>query len=180
MAFIVEDGSGLPDATSLCSVEFADEYFSDRNKEEWVVDLTVQEKQGYLIAASDWVEHTYRWRGNRAFCDQAFSIPTECRLCCKCCPTNSDTEVPVNICKAVSEIAYSLMEGHLLGCLPSSFTPLPSDVPKCLIEKRICNMVLRYQLPQFLAEKYASMNPADYASKLLRCYTKAGVEMYSG
>ena len=48
MAFVPETGIGLPDANSLVSVEFADEYFADRAIAEWG-KLTLPQKQEMIV-----------------------------------------------------------------------------------------------------------------------------------
>lgn len=76
MAFVVEDGTGLDDATSLCSVAFADTYHDDRGHERWN-KLSVSEKQRYLIKATDHVERAFgaRFRGIRETEEQTLSFP---------------------------------------------------------------------------------------------------------
>lgn len=102
MAFVVEDGTGLADATSLVSVTYADEFFADRNRSAWVA-LSTQQKQGHLVEGTDYL--TNRWNGlflsqplndNQAlpFPRKAFGLPT-------------------NVLKAVCEYAYQSAFGTL-------------------------------------------------------------------
>lgn len=54
MTFLVEDGTGLPEATSFISVEYADAYFADRGNETWA-DLDEAAKESALIQATDYI-----------------------------------------------------------------------------------------------------------------------------
>jgi hypothetical protein len=58
VTFLVEDGTGLATATAGTSVAFADDYFNDRQIQEWA-NLETATKQACLIKATDYVE--YRW-----------------------------------------------------------------------------------------------------------------------
>lgn len=58
MAFIVEDGTIVPGATSYASVEYADAYFGDRLNTAWA-DLSPESKQSNLIIATDYIK--IRW-----------------------------------------------------------------------------------------------------------------------
>lgn len=54
MAFVVEDGTGLPNANSYASVEFADAYFAERGITTWTG--TPEAKQSALILGTDYIE----------------------------------------------------------------------------------------------------------------------------
>jgi hypothetical protein len=56
--FIAEDGTGLSEANSAVTVEFADSYFSVRNIEKWL-DLDLTEKQVALVKGTDYAETKY-------------------------------------------------------------------------------------------------------------------------
>lgn len=111
MAFIVEDGSGLDNSNSLISVDFADDYFTDRNNLMWL-DSELEEKQVALIKASDYV--LYAWenelRGHRLKEFQALPFPRVM--------TGFD-EMPVIMKKAVSEYALRALSGELMPDLTS-------------------------------------------------------------
>ena len=71
---IVEDGTGLTDANSYVSVEFADDYFSARGVSEWV-DLETEVKEQSLIKATDFIDNVYQWYGKKEFDNQALRFP---------------------------------------------------------------------------------------------------------
>ena len=54
MDFIVEDGTGLENALSLVSVEFADNYFTQRGNQTWLA-LNLEQKQVNLVKATDYI-----------------------------------------------------------------------------------------------------------------------------
>ncbi len=103
MAFVVEDGTGKPDANSYVDVGFADGYFADRNNEVWE-SKTEEEKQAKLIEATDYIN--LRWgsriRGYVMHTDQALPFPTDAWL-----------GIPMNIKKATCEYALRAFDGPL-------------------------------------------------------------------
>ena len=74
MAFVPETGVGLPDANSLVSVEYADEYFADRANMEWP-KLSVIQKQAALLAGTSYATTQYDYRGSRLVANQALPFP---------------------------------------------------------------------------------------------------------
>lgn len=101
MSFIVEDGTGLPDATSLVSVEFADDYFVLRNVQEW--QGTNTEKEAWLVQATDYVSTRFNFKGWPLTHDQSLPFPREGEI----------SGTPVNMLKAVCEYALRAKEGPL-------------------------------------------------------------------
>ena len=75
MAFVVEDGTGKPDANSYASVADADAYFNERGITAWTG--TTDEKQSCLIRATDYIEGRFseRFIGSVKAADQALSWP---------------------------------------------------------------------------------------------------------
>ena len=71
---IVEDGTGLPNADSYVSVEFADSYFSARGVSGWVA-LTQSKKEQYLICATDFIDNIYQWHGKKLTTEQSLRFP---------------------------------------------------------------------------------------------------------
>jgi hypothetical protein len=103
MAFIVEDGTGVSNANSLVSVEFADSYFSDRGNRTWAG--TTEEKQAALVRATDYFETRYSnaLLSSKTDADQALSFPRV-----------DYTLVPAKILKGVSEYAVRALSAALL------------------------------------------------------------------
>lgn len=117
MAFVVEDGTGLPNANSLCSVAFADEYFADRGVSTWTGSDSV--KQSALIRATDYIESRWsgRFSGERQFTAdpaQALSFPRTCT------DAAAEGEVPDGIKKATSEYALRTLGGDTLAPDPTT------------------------------------------------------------
>ncbi len=107
MPFLAENGTGLAGATSLCSVEFADSYFEDRNVTKWTGTDTV--KEAALIRATDYVEARWqgKWRGDLQTATQALSFPRT--------GIGHDSAVPGDILKAVAEYALRTLDGTPLA-----------------------------------------------------------------
>lgn len=107
MAFIVEDGTGLPNSTSYAEVSFADAYFLDRMILTWS-NLTEDEKKANLIRATDYINA--RWghlfKGDSISETQALVFPT-----------SAFEGIPEILKKATSEYA-----------LRASFAPLAPDI----------------------------------------------------
>jgi hypothetical protein len=76
VAFTVETGAGLSDATSLTSVAYADAYHDDRNNAAWAL-LTTDVKQGLLIQATDYLHNAavYPWKGRPTTTTQSLAWP---------------------------------------------------------------------------------------------------------
>lgn len=107
MAFTPEDGTGLADANSYATVEFADAYFADRGNATWAA-LTEAQKQANLILATDYIDKVFglRFAGAIEVETQALAFPR----------TLWDG-VPTNVKKAASEYA-----------LRASASPLAPDI----------------------------------------------------
>lgn len=109
MAFTPEDGTGLPNANSLCSVEFADAYFEDRKSGlPWLDDaVTNEDKQFALVEATDYIQAVWenKMKGHREFDGQALSFPRT--------GTGYD-EWPDLIQKVTAEYAIRALEAPLM------------------------------------------------------------------
>lgn len=114
MAFVVEDGTGLVNATSGASVEEADEYFTDRGITAWTGADSV--KESALIRATDYVEIRwgYRFKYEIEFPDtpQALSFP-------RLDDDGVTTGVPVVYKKALFEYALRALDGTELAPDPT-------------------------------------------------------------
>lgn len=75
---IIEDGTGLPDATSYVDIEEADGYYGERGNESWA-EAGEAEKAAALVRACDWLERAYGqlWEGARRTATQRLSFPRE-------------------------------------------------------------------------------------------------------
>lgn len=73
---IVEDGSIVASANSLCSVAFADAFLSSINSPEWAALLTAA-KESALINATLYIESQYinKWNGAIVINHQPLSFP---------------------------------------------------------------------------------------------------------
>lgn len=76
MAFIVEDGTGLEDATSYVSVQEFRDYHDDRGN-DYSSSCKDTDLQKHLIRATDYIETRWRerFRGRRMSSEQSLSFP---------------------------------------------------------------------------------------------------------
>lgn len=103
MAFVPEDGTGLPDANSFVDVAFADDYFATLGNTAWAGDDTL--KQGWLVQSTSYICTVFR---SRLGCytplseDQALPFPTE------------ENGMPLALRMATCEYAVRAKTGPLL------------------------------------------------------------------
>lgn len=95
MAFVPEDGSGLPNSNSYIDVAYADAYFADRLITAWS-SLTNPAKQAALIAATDYID--FRWGGYFKGCRETENQALEF-------PRTPWVGIPTNLKKATAEYA---------------------------------------------------------------------------
>lgn len=89
MAFVVEDGNGLPNATAYIDTTYADAYFADRNVATWAAGILAA-KQAAIIVATDYLDTVWgpKFTGTKAFVsyppvpatDQALEFPRDTRV----------------------------------------------------------------------------------------------------
>ena len=121
LSFVVEDGTGLANSTSFCSVAFANAYARIHGKTAWLA-LTDEQKQITLVMATDYVNSGYDWRGKQVVPDQALAHPR----CGFTIPSGKETtEVPPCVKKAVAELATRCFSVDEEGNV--SFTQLVAD-----------------------------------------------------
>ncbi len=107
MAFVVEDGTGISDATSYVAVEYADSYFADRLNTLWTGADAV--KQSALIAATDYIEIRFgpQFPGSPKIPTQALSFPRSVSY-------GFQSALPEPLLRAVCEYALRSLSGHLV------------------------------------------------------------------
>ncbi len=111
MAFIVEDGTGLANATSYATLAFADDYFADRGVVRWTEQSCDEEKQVALILATDYLDLRFRYLGFRKLPEtQALEWPREGVISRSNLVIISSDSVPVRVQKAAAEIAIIALD----------------------------------------------------------------------
>lgn len=113
MSLITEDGTGLSNAESLCSVEFANTYFTNRANTTWDAMDDTDDKEPALRKATDYMTACYRdrWEGVRYSEDQALDWP-RAGVVRDSWVVGYD-EVPVEVQKACAELALKSVSGDL-------------------------------------------------------------------
>jgi len=110
MAFVVEDGTGLSDATSYVSLAWADAYFIDRGNTTWS-GATDSEKEISLIKATDYVDATYSFVGIKGSSAQALEWPRD-----EAYDKYLEhlTDIPTLLLKAATELAVRALSADLM------------------------------------------------------------------
>lgn len=113
MAFVVEDGTGLPDANSYAEVAYADEYFLERGITAWTGED--EAKQGWLIQATDYIEQVYgaRFVGERMTAEQALSWPRRYAIA-RDGTQLANNIVPLSLVRACCQYALRAISGPLM------------------------------------------------------------------
>lgn len=73
MAFVVEDGTGLSNATAYVTVQFVDDYHAELFNEGW--SGSAEEKQAAILQATRYIDLTYSFLGFVVLKTQALSWP---------------------------------------------------------------------------------------------------------
>lgn len=110
MSFIAEDGTGLAAANSYISVDDADDYFADRAAEDWAAAETA-DRQAALVAATDYMDATFAWRGYLKAEGQALGWP---RSAARDEEGRLLTGVPTVVAAAACELARAALTSPLL------------------------------------------------------------------
>lgn len=99
MALIVEDGTGIPDAESMASVAFADDYHAKRGNAGWAAIAGEATKEQLLRKATDYAVDLYAglWAGIPATDHQNMPFP---RIV-----GGINIGLPVSIQQAIAELA---------------------------------------------------------------------------
>ena len=71
---IVENGTGLIDSNSYCSIEYSDDYFTSHGVSKWE-SLEESEKEVLLVKATDFIDNVYDWNGIKSTAEQALNFP---------------------------------------------------------------------------------------------------------
>lgn len=108
--FIVEDGTGITDANSYVSIQWADDYFTDRGNSTWAAALDTN-KQVALVKATDYIDATYSFSGFKLTATQALVWPRSSAVD----KYGEALEgIPVLLMKAVSELAVRALSKELI------------------------------------------------------------------
>lgn len=161
MALIVEDGTGLSTAESLCSVADADAYHLNRGAAAWAA-LTTAAKEQNLRKATDYMTQAYRlrWNGSRVTATQALDwprhgVPREDYYVTSSVPPNSidgqfyypSDEVPLEVARACAELSLRALSGDLLA-----------DVERAVRRERVGPIETEYEPGSLQSTRYAAVD----------------------
>ena len=103
--FVAEDGTGIVDANSYCTVTYANEYFTERAHTTWD-DAFTDAKEAALIKATDYIEMRFsnKFKDSKLFPNtpQALSFPR-----------TGSVPMPVNLLRATCEYALRALSAEL-------------------------------------------------------------------
>lgn len=74
ISFVVEDGTGLPNANSYCDLDYALEYCVSKGYTNWL-SLTEDMQKVYIIRGTEFVDNFYNWKGRRGSQSQSMAFP---------------------------------------------------------------------------------------------------------
>jgi hypothetical protein len=115
MAFIVEDGSGVPGANSYATVQYATSYFGERGRAAEFAG-TEDEQKGWLVQATDYVERwRERFKSTPLLASQSLSFPRALLVGVAGTSRNMvvDAWMPETLLKATCEYAARAKRGPL-------------------------------------------------------------------
>ena len=102
--FTVEDGTGLPNANSLASVQEFKDYYSLRNID--ISTLTDTQIEGFLVLGTDYIVQKYDFKGSKLKDTQSLPFPRA---------INNETIFPNNVKYATILLAFKSQNGSLLA-----------------------------------------------------------------
>ena len=102
--FVYEDGTGLPNANSLASVQDFKDYYSLRNIS--ISTLTDTQIEGFLVLGTDYIVQKYDFKGSKLKDTQSLPFPRV---------VNNETIFPNNVKYATILLAFKSQNGSLLA-----------------------------------------------------------------
>jgi hypothetical protein len=112
MAFIVEDGTGVPEANAYIDIPFFTEYFADRGV-TFTEDEDVQ--KSWIVQATDYIEQVFGWRliGEKVTVEQGLHFPAK-NAYTRDGVLLAEDEVPIQCKRACAEYARRAKSGPLM------------------------------------------------------------------
>ena len=102
--FVYEDGTGLPNANSLASVQDFKDYYLLRNVD--ISTLTDTQIEGFLVLGTDYIVQKYDFKGSKLKDTQSLPFPRV---------VNNETIFPTNVKYATILLAFKSQNGSLLA-----------------------------------------------------------------
>ena len=163
--FVVEDGTGLPDANSYVSVQEYRDYFSDRGID--VLSETDLEIEGRLVRGTDFIDLQYAFLGTTSYNIQALQFP---RIATDIYGVVVDLGVPKAVKYASIEIAKQLTNNiNLYVDEELNVTSKSSEVGPIKESKSyketMSSSVDRFKQVNLLLKPYLS-SPAGFTSQI--------------
>lgn len=144
MDFVVEDGTGKPDATSYVDLSYANSYlgiFPDTSK--WAA-LSDEQKQNALMRASDLLDHYFIWEGQKTHGEQGLGWPRIGADDCDGTIIGTDV-IPDDLKRATCEYAGVVSQSNTISN-PVSALGI-TDIKVDVIELSFDKNVVKYTVP---------------------------------
>lgn len=156
--FNVEDGTCVLDANSYISLEEANQYQTNKNRQDWLA-LSDEEKKASLITGTQYIDKLYHWKGRRKYENQELGFP---RVMIRDRDGFEVRGIPKKVKEAVCEAAY-------YGFIAKSelFTVFSTDTGSLKREKNVVTGAVEKETEYFenatkqadeYISKYASLN----------------------
>ena len=109
LTFIVEDGTGVPNATSYLTVQEADDQLGLNPHNNGWESQPIEIKQQLLMWATQVLNHSIKWFGRKTKPENSLAWPREGAHDCEGYPI-STTTVPYEVKEATAILANTLLE----------------------------------------------------------------------
>lgn len=142
-SLVPEDGTGLTDANSYCTLEFANDFLAlDTRKHDWFL-LDDTHRENLLMVAAETLDNYYTWVGAKAVATSGLSFPRTGVYDREGTELASDS-VPVQLQKANAILAHFLKDNDPFEiAVGSGISRLKVDV----IDIRFDKNLLAHPLP---------------------------------
>ncbi len=112
MTLTVEDGSIVADANSYATLEFVNDYHTERGNTAWTGSDAA--KEAAIIRATEFLDYSFAWKGEIVSDDQGMRWPR------KCVKDRDGREIatdaiPTPILRALAELSILSLAGALIG-----------------------------------------------------------------
>lgn len=146
MALIIENGTGLANAESLCSVEYANAFHKAMGNEAWS-NYSTPQKEVFLRRATMYLRHAYShaWKGERVKAEQKLDWP-RIHADAHGFRIHPDT-IPQEPIDATAILALKAADG-----------PLMPDLERAVLREKVGTLEVEYDRASPQARRYAEID----------------------
>jgi hypothetical protein len=173
MALIVEDGTGVTNASSYISIADANTYFAQLDNASWAA-LTDTQKEAALRKAAQhlWLVYWQRWKGTRTLVTQGLDWPRK-DVAMSVGGVDyilDDNTVPQAIIEAQLELAAQTLVSELLVTDPGGrrVKRQKVDVLEIEYEEGAGSVIARFPAVEYRVEPYLSTSTSRRVGEVVR------------